>query len=73
MYVLVCRGLPNDDVVRRGRGTVFQEIRPGAGFKTGDFVKEKLGGLVFILQTDSKVRPDELSHTNNLVNLFNLS
>ena len=23
----------------------FQEIRPGAGFKTGDFVKEKLGGL----------------------------
>ena len=24
--------------------TVFQEeIRPGAGFKTGDFVKEKLG------------------------------
>ena len=22
------------------RGTVFQEIRPGAGFKTGDFVKE---------------------------------
>ena len=27
------------------RGTVFQEVRPGAGFKTGDFVKEKLGGL----------------------------
>ena len=24
--------------------TVFQEIRPGAGFETGDFVKEKLGG-----------------------------
>ena len=23
------------------RGTVFQEVRPGAGFKTGDFVKEK--------------------------------
>ena len=29
----------------QGRGTVFEEIRPGAGFKTGDFVKEKLGGL----------------------------
>ena len=25
-------------------GTVFQEIRPDAGFKTGDFVEEKLGG-----------------------------
>ena len=23
---------------------VFKEIRPGAGFKTGDFAKEKLGG-----------------------------
>ena len=23
----------------------FQETRPGAGFKTSDFVKEKLGGL----------------------------
>ena len=40
----VCGGLSNDDV-RVVRGTVFQEIRPGAGFKTGDFVKEKLGGL----------------------------
>ena len=27
------------------RGTEFQEVRPGDGFKTGDFVKEKLGGL----------------------------
>ena len=25
--------------------TVFEEVRQGAGFKTGDFVKEKLGGL----------------------------
>ena len=25
-------------------GAVFQEIRPGAGFKTGGFVREKLGG-----------------------------
>ena len=29
-----------------GRGTVFQEIRPGAGFETGDFVKRKSGGLM---------------------------
>ena len=28
-------------------GTVFQEIRPGVGFKNGDFVKEKLGGLPY--------------------------
>ena len=43
-YYFVRGGLSNDDV-RVARGTVFQEIRPGAGFKTGDFVKEKLGGL----------------------------
>ena len=28
-----------------GRGTVLQEIRPRAGFETGDIVKEMLGGL----------------------------
>ena len=28
------------------RGTVVQEIRPGAGFKTSHFVKEKLDGLL---------------------------
>ena len=39
-----CKGLSNDDVGVT-RSTVFQEIRPGAGFKTGEFVKEKLGGL----------------------------
>ena len=35
--------VPNDDV-GVSRGTVFQEIRPGAGFEIGDFVNEKLGG-----------------------------
>ena len=30
------------------RGTVFQEVRPGAGFKTGDFVTEKLGGATVV-------------------------
>ena len=44
IYYLVCGGLLNDDV-RVVRGTVFQEIRLEVGFKTGDFVKEKLGGL----------------------------
>ena len=44
MYFLVCKGRSNDDVVG-ARGTVFQEIRPGAGLKTGDFVKEMLAGL----------------------------
>ena len=44
-HVLVCEGLSNDDV-GVARGIVFQEkIRPGVGFKTGDFVQEKLGGL----------------------------
>ena len=34
-------------------GTVFQEVRPGAGFKTGDGVEEKLEGLP---QNDSSRR-----------------
>ena len=38
-HVLVCEGRSNDDV-GVARGIVFQEIRPGAGFKTGDFVEE---------------------------------
>ena len=33
--------------VGMARVTVFQEIRPGAGFKTGDFVKERLGRLPY--------------------------
>ena len=42
---IVCKVLvvqSNDDV-GVARGTVFREVRPGAGFKTGGFVKEKLG------------------------------
>ena len=41
---LFCKGLSNDDV-GVSMYTVFQDIRPEAGFKTGGFVKEKLGGL----------------------------
>ena len=44
MYVLGCKGLSNDDI-EVVRGTVFREVRPGAGFKTGNFVEELLGGL----------------------------
>ena len=29
---------------RVSRDTVFQEMRPGAGFETGGFVKKKVGG-----------------------------
>ena len=43
MYFLVCRG-PSIDDVGVLRDIVFQEIRPGAGFETGDFGKEKIGG-----------------------------
>ena len=39
----MCKGLTTDDV-EVSRDTVIQEIRPGAGFETGDFVEEKLGG-----------------------------
>ena len=41
---IVLKGLSNDDV-GVSTDTIFQEIRPSAGFKTGDFVKEMLGGL----------------------------
>ena len=44
MYFVVREGLTIDDV-GLSRDTVFQEIRPGDGFETGDFVKEKLGVL----------------------------
>ena len=44
IYFLVCKGRSNDDV-GGASGTVFQEIRPGSGFKTGDFVREKVWGL----------------------------
>ena len=33
------KDLSNDDG-EAARGTVFQKIRPGAGFETGDFVRE---------------------------------
>ena len=39
----MCQGLAIDDV-GVSRDTVFQEIRPGAAFETGDFAKEKSGG-----------------------------
>ena len=42
-YFLVCEGLSNDGV-EVAKGAVFQEIWPGAGFQTGGFVEEKLGG-----------------------------
>ena len=43
IYSLACKGLSNDDV-GVAMGTVFQEIRPGAGSKTGDFVKKRWRG-----------------------------
>ena len=47
IYFLICQRLSNDDV-GVARGTVSQEIRPGAGFKTGDFVEEMLGGATVV-------------------------
>ena len=43
----VCRRLPNDNV-GVATGIVFHETRPGAGFKTGYFAKEKLGGATVV-------------------------
>ena len=44
VYLLVCKGQSNDDV-GVASGTLFQELRPDAGFEAGDFVKEELRGL----------------------------
>ena len=43
MCFLVCKGLSTDDV-GVARGVIFQEIRPGTGFKSGDSVKRKVRG-----------------------------
>ena len=43
---LFAKDYTSNDDVGVARGTAFQELRPGAGFKTGDFVKEKLGGAI---------------------------
>ena len=43
-YFLLCKGLSNKDV-GVARGTVSQEVRPGAGFRAANFVNEKLGRL----------------------------
>ena len=43
MIFLFSKRQLNDDV-GGARGTVFQKIHPGAGFKTGDFVKKQMGG-----------------------------
>ena len=44
MYILVFKGLSNDEV-GGARGTILEEVWPGAGFKTGDSVQETLGGV----------------------------
>ena len=48
----VCKGLlllllSNDDA-GVARAAVFQEVQPGAGFKTGDFIQEKLRGATVV-------------------------
>ena len=44
-FALVClhKG-PSIDDVGVASVTAFQEMRPGTGFETGDFVKDKLRG-----------------------------
>ena len=41
--VFSCKGLSNDES-GVARDPVLDEMRSGAGFQTGDFVGEKLGG-----------------------------
>ena len=48
LHVLSCFAKAYGTMTSGGgsRGTVFQKIRPGAGFETGDFVKERLRSSV---------------------------
>ena len=63
MYVMVSMGLSDDDVWV-SRDTIFQEIRPGAGFKTGGLVEEKgVGGATAERLTDSAISPTDLHLT----------
>ena len=43
-HIVACKGLSNKGV-GMARGAIIEEIRPGAGFETCDFVQEKLDGL----------------------------
>ena len=50
-YFLVCN-VPSNKHVGLARGTVFQEVRPGACFQTVDFDNEKLGGAIVVRLED---------------------
>ena len=47
-YIFLCATGRSIDDVGVARGTIFQEIRPGAGLETGDFVQEKFGGSYIV-------------------------
>ena len=65
MYFSVCKGLSIDSV-GVPRDTAFQEIRPGAGFETGDSVKEMSGGLPTVERLGGTLpfSVPELSHSH---------
>ena len=49
ILLFVCKGRANDDVGVGGKGhRISGALGPGAGFKTGDFVEEKLGGAIMV-------------------------
>ena len=54
----------------QGRGTAFQEVRPGAGFKTGDFVEEKFGGVTVERLRSHKLLPKKKGFKNMLHRFF---
>ena len=58
IYFLVCIELSNDDV-GESRDTIFRWIRPGAGFKTDDFLKEKLGGAAVVRLSKKQGKPSQ--------------
>ena len=53
--------LSNDDA-GVASGAVFQEVRPGAGFKTGNFAKGKLGSTAIVACMKIKALPEVQSN-----------
>ena len=63
----MCKGVSIDDVGVSRDIAYHQEIRPGAGFETSDFVEEKFGGATTVEQLTCVIR---LSLGKLLVNPF---
>ena len=65
IFLFAQTGRSNDDV-GVARGTVFQALRRGAGFKTDDFVEEKIrGAIVERLASCNQTKPNQIKYSKH--------